>query len=120
MLPFLREGKDVVELCDIDLYLKSNSLKKGDVILVRRYSGEFVLHRLCGEDEEGYWMKGDAEYFYEHRIEKVQLKGVMVGFYRGKRYVSADNSWYLFLVKLWGGTFRMRLLLRKLIKKAAK
>lgn len=117
MLPFLRQGKDVVELEDIEKYLSHSSLHKFDVVLYRRYSGELVLHRLYGQDEEGFWFRGDHEYFYERRVNREQLQAVMVGFYRGKRYVSAEDKGYKLLVRIWCKSGKIRGCIRKLFRK---
>ena len=42
MSPFLVHGRDTVYLSKI-----TSPLKKGDMILYRRDSGDYILHRIC-------------------------------------------------------------------------
>lgn len=89
MFPFLRHKRDIVYLKKIDV------LKKGDIIFYQRKSGQYVLHRLVGIKDHGYYFRGDAQRFIEGPIERNQLIG-NVSFVRRKGKVIYRNSirWY--------------------------
>ena len=56
MLPTIVGGRDPVTIKKPD-----GRLKKYDIILYRRKSGQFVLHRIIGDDGENYILCGDNE-----------------------------------------------------------
>ena len=69
MLPFIRNGKDIVTLGPIESELKEN-----DIIFYRRSNGQFVLHRIVSvRDDEGYDLCGDNQYVIERNIRKEQI-----------------------------------------------
>ena len=89
MLPLLREGTDSVMLAAII------EPRPRDVILYRRDSGAFVLHRAISV-KNGLWtFCGDSQSLPEHGIRRDQMIAVMTGFYRGDRYVPCDHPEYL-------------------------
>ena len=67
MTPYLRNGKDSVLLCP------AKNLKKGDIILYRRPSGRYVLHRIIRIREDYFLCCGDNQWFLEtvsiHQVE---------------------------------------------------
>ena len=69
-------------------------LKRGDVILYRRPNGKLVLHRICRVKADGYVLGGDNLPHREHGVQPSWVIGVMRGFYRGERYVSAASRLY--------------------------
>ncbi len=64
MNPTIVEGEDCVvltELCNVSVY---------DIVLYRRKSGKYVLHRIMKEENGKYTMCGDNQAEYEKGIEK--------------------------------------------------
>ena len=80
--------------------LKTEKLKPMDVALYRRENGTTVLHRVMRKTDFGYVMCGDSQFTLENVKEK-SVYGVMIGFYRGKRYVDVTDSEYTEQVKSW-------------------
>ena len=72
MVPFITGGRDTVELI-----APGYSLKRGDIVLIRRDSGKYVLHRLYKIKEDGYYILGDGEDFVEgpFSLEQIVAKG---------------------------------------------
>ena len=55
MFPFLRDGKDILELCPPG----DRALGRGDVVLFR-YGGKLLLHRIIALRGEYFIMQGDG------------------------------------------------------------
>ena len=86
MLPTLRPGKDSVLLC------RPDTIQKNDMILYKRQSGLFVLHRVIRIDGDGkYVLRGDNQYFDEHGICREQVIAKVEIYFRGEREVRCDS-----------------------------
>ena len=90
MLPLLRQNIDSIVLAKAP-----EKLKKYDLPLYRRDDGHFVLHRVVGEDKDGYIMCGDNQSIYEHGITNDHILAIAVGMYRGDEYVPFDKKDYI-------------------------
>ncbi|MBE6648363.1 MAG: hypothetical protein E7614_02445 [Ruminococcaceae bacterium] len=75
MLPALKQGRDSVELSPV------TSIKKGNIYLYKRPSGEYVLHRLHREKDGEYIFCGDNQLVFE-KVENSQLLAVVSRIYR--------------------------------------
>lgn len=71
MNPTLYEGKDCVVLVEIQ------EPRLFDIMLYRRKSGQFVLHRIMKIKNGKYTMCGDNQYLFEKGIERNQLLAVV-------------------------------------------
>ena len=117
MRPMLRGGKD-----NILVSPPTGRLKKYDVALYARADGVHVLHRVVAVREQDYVMRGDNCDYTEYGITDEDLIGVMTGFWRGERFVSADNRRYRLYIRLNHATYPLRWLrirTGKLIRRAA-
>ncbi len=96
MLPMLRDGKDSVTLIK-----PQGKLKKYDIPLYLRPQGGYVLHRVVGEDPEGYILCGDHQTALEHGVTDGQVLGVVCAFTRkGKEYTVTQKSYRLY-ARIW-------------------
>lgn len=78
MLPLLREGKDLFTIVK-----KGNvRCKVGDIVLYRRPSGDYVLHRIIKVRKEDYVILGDNCIKKEYGIRDEDVIGVMTCFVR--------------------------------------
>ena len=69
MLPFIRNGKDIVTLGPV-----KNELKANDIIFYRRPNGQFVLHRIVNvRSDKGYDLCGDNQYVIEKNVREEQI-----------------------------------------------
>lgn len=90
MFPLFRHGKDSIEVFPV-----SDRLKKNDMPLYRRDTGQFVMHRIVGFDGNGdYILCGDNQFSKEHHIRHGQIVGVVRGFTRNGRHASCGGFWY--------------------------
>lgn len=73
----------------------SSVLKKYDVALYRRPTGQYVLHRVTRVRSREYIICGDNRIYNEH-VPKEWILGVMKGFYpdEGERFVSCEDEEY--------------------------
>ena len=71
MNPTIYEGKDCVVLTEI------KEAKQFDIVLYKRKSGQFVLHRIMKIKDGKYIMCGDNQYIFENDIEENQLLAVV-------------------------------------------
>lgn len=102
MLPLLRAYRDAVELIPV-----SGPQEKGKIILYRRESGQFVLHRIVALTPDGYICCGDNEAVREP-VSQQQLLAVVDGLVRKGKQVSMKNPSYRAYVALWVGLFPFR------------
>ncbi|MCM3633402.1 S24/S26 family peptidase [Paenibacillus camelliae] len=97
MQPLWMHNRDSVVLTPCDPY----TLKKGDVVLYRRATGQIVLHRIVKVNEESYDLCGDAQVDIERGLPKRQVLAVMTSFTRnGRQYSNKQLSYVLYSV-LW-------------------
>lgn len=96
MLPFLAGGRDSVFLAAPD-----KKLKKGDICLYRRASGQFVLHRLWRLQGNICYFLGDAQTEIEGPLRQEQIHAkVTAALRKGRLLTPADATWQ-FYAKLW-------------------
>ena len=86
MMPMLKSGRDYAVLKSAPKKLNVN-----DIPLYRRTDGHFVLHRVIGEDENGYIMRGDNQSVKEYGIKDEQIIGVLASVERNGKRISADS-----------------------------
>ena len=71
MNPSIYEGTDCVALVEI------SEPQRFDIVLYKRKSGQFVLHRIMKIKNGKYTMCGDNQYIFEKDIERSQLLAVV-------------------------------------------
>lgn len=97
MVPFLSGGRDQVTLFPVP-----DQLKKNDLPLYRRQSGQFVLHRIVKVCKDGtYTCCGDHQWFLEKGIEKSQMLCVARSYVRKGRKFSDRNVFYRVYRTIW-------------------
>ena len=97
MLPCIRPKWDMLHLAK-----PRHDIKKYDVLLYKRKNGTYILHRVMEVKSDSYVLCGDNQWVLEHGITDEQVLGVLIGFYRGKKYIDCQKNYlYHFYVKLW-------------------
>lgn len=86
------------------------TLKKGDLPVYRRPSGQFVMHRIIRADEVNYYTRGDNRYGTE-RVPKEWVLGVVTEIYRKGRHIFVTDRSYRFYVAMWDAIYPIRYLL---------
>lgn len=74
---------------------RKNPLKRYDVVLYRRPTGEYVLHRIVKVLQGKYLICGDNRLWREN-VPDEWIIGVMIGFYKNEQnhYISCDSKDY--------------------------
>ncbi|MGN1444533.1 MAG: nucleotidyltransferase family protein [Acutalibacteraceae bacterium] len=115
MTPFLVPERDSVELAAI-----KNNPKTGDVVLYKRKSAAYVLHRVIKTDKDGFYFSGDRQTFVEGPIKKEQLIAVCVAFYRKGEKISGNEPRWKAYEFLWRKFRKCRPSLMKAYEKMKK
>lgn len=115
MAPFLADGRDTVYLSRVD-----RPLKVGDIVLYRRRSGAYILHRICRMEDGRFCMVGDAQTVLEHGIERDQIFAVVRRALRKGKCQGPGCFWWEFFEKVWVRMVPCRPLLQRLYGAACK
>lgn len=108
MTPTLHHLKDKVELVSV----QERPIKKGEIILFQRRSGDCILHRVLRVEEKFLVVNGDAQNWVES-VSPGRILGVVSRIKRGDRWVGCDGRRYKAYVTLW----RLSMPLRPMIFK---
>lgn len=95
MNPLLYWGRDSVEL------IKCENPQKYDIIFYRRDNGQFVLHRIVGENDKGFILCGDNQVKKEYGITENHIIAVVKSITRKGKTFTVDKVSYKLYVKLW-------------------
>ena len=95
MLPMLHHRKDSVILAPIQ-----ESPQKGDLMLYKRDSGAYILHRILKKKPEYYVCCGDNQ-FKKETVREDQMLAVVTGFSRKGKAYTVESKGYRCYVKLW-------------------
>lgn len=106
MMPLLREHRDLVVLKKPE-----GRLKKYDVPLYKRPSGQYVLHRILEVREKDYILCGDHRYHREYGVTDDQILGVLVSVVRDGQKLEVSDWRYRLYTHLWCDLFPVRALL---------
>lgn len=97
MQPLLAHDRDSVILSAH----KGQLLKRGDVPLYRRATGEYVLHRIVRVKKNTYVLAGDAQRKTEQGVPAEAVLAQMTAFVRKGKAVSCANRRYRLFVAVW-------------------
>lgn len=95
MTPFLHPG-DQVFLSPI-----RREPRPGDVLLYRRASGQYVLHRLHRVTADGFLITGDAQTELELIPHRAQLLGIVTSAIHLGKPVSPEDGYWRLYAHLW-------------------
>lgn len=107
MLPMLRQGHDSVVLSPVP-----ERLKKYDLPLYRRDSGQYVLHRIVAVGDT-YTCIGDNQCELEAGLRHDQMLAVVTAFSRGDREIKVTSLGYRLYCRIWHYSRGFRRLFRR-------
>lgn len=103
MMPLIREGRDLLVIEP-----PKGRLKKYDIPLYRRDSGQYVLHRILKVRSEDYVLCGDNRWAKEYGITDRHILGVLTSILReGKELPMSDRRCRLY-AHIWCDLFPLR------------
>lgn len=108
MMPLIRQNRDLLIIEKV-----SGRLKKYDVTLYKRDSGQYVLHRIIKVRKDDYVMCGDNRWQKEYGITNRHIIGVLTGVIRDGKTISVNDKKYRLYVHLWCDFFHVRALILK-------
>lgn len=88
------------------------ALKKGDLPVYRRPSGQFVMHRIVRVENGFYYTRGDNRYGVE-KVPRDWVLGVVTEIYRKDRHIFVTDRGYRLYVMIWGILYPVRYILHK-------
>lgn len=92
--------------------------KVNDVVLFRRSSGQYVLHRVIRKNKEHYLIRGDNCYGAE-KVPPQQIIGILKGFYKGDKFIDCKtNRGYKAYVVLWRLSYPVRFAVHQCLRLA--
>ena len=109
MRPLIRQGKDL-----IIIEKPQGRLKKYDVPLYKRDSGQYVMHRILKVRENDYVICGDNRYSKEYGITDKHIIGVLTAIVRDGKEISMTDWKYKAYLHLWCDLFPVRAFVLKL------
>ena len=115
MSPFLVNQRDVIYLSKIN-----RKLKKGDLVLYQRLSGQYVVHRIVKVKKSGYYLAGDNQIAIEGPILDKQIFGLVTKVKRKGKWIEAGNFWWEFFEHVWIWVIPWRMIILKIYKKVCK
>lgn len=104
MRPFLRSGEDMMVI----EARKDSRFRPRDVVLYRRKSGKYVLHRIMAVRKEDYVLCGDNCWELERGIRDEQILGVLTAVIREGKRLDVSSRSYRFRVFGWWMLFPIR------------
>lgn len=103
MTPFLVHGRDTVYLSKV-----KSPLCRGDMVLYRRDSGNYVLHRVYRVERDTYTMVGDAQTWLEKGIRPDQILAKVTAVRRKGKLLQPGSFWWKFFETIWLGMVPLR------------
>lgn len=82
-------------------------LKKGDLPVYRRPSGQFVMHRIIRVEDDCYYTRGDNR-FGSERVPEEWVLGVVTEIYRKKSHILVTDWNYRLYVTIWNLSYPLR------------
>ena len=102
MQPLLYQGETQVVLLPL-----FRPLRRGDLPLYQRPSGQYVLHRIVRVRDGVYYTRGDNRYDLE-RVEPDWMLGVVTEVVRGGKTIRVTDIGYQCYVNFWLLSYPLR------------
>ena len=108
MCPLLINERDSVIL------EKAENIKKYDIVLFKRKSGKYVLHRVIKVKDGFFAIAGDNETKSEYPVEDKEAVAKVCSYERNGIAHSVDEKWFKAYSRLWLWVFPFRRIITKL------
>ena len=118
MMPLIKQGRDVIVISVVN-----GRLKRYDIPLYKRDSGQYVLHRILKVRKNDYVICGDNRCNKEYGITDRHIIGVLSGIIRDGREIPVTDIKCRIYAHLWCDLFPVRVLIiriRQIFKRRLK
>ena len=118
MMPLIKQGRDVLVISAVN-----GRLKRYDIPLYKRDSGQYVLHRILKVRKNDYVICGDNRCNKEYGITDRHIIGVLSGIIRDGREIPVTDIKCRIYAHLWCDLFPVRVLIiriRQIFKRRLK
>jgi hypothetical protein len=112
MMPLLRQHRDLIVIDK----RPQGRCKKYDVVLYRRPTGEYVLHRILKVRKDDYIICGDNRYVREFGVPDDWIIGILTAVVRDGKELSVTDWNYRLYVHLWCDFFYIRAFLVRTVQ----
>ncbi len=113
MMPLIKQDRDLLVISK----KPQHRLKKYDVALYKRDSGQYVLHRVLKVRKHDYIICGDNRWKKEYGITDRHIIGVLTAVIRKNKEISVNDLRYKVYVHLWCDLFPVRAFVVHVINK---
>lgn len=97
MMPFLMENRDSVELSAASIH----DLRFGQIALIKRDNGTYILHRVIFKSKNSFYLAGDAQCRIEGPLLPRHLVAVVSAIWRKGKLISPSNMIWRILSCIW-------------------
>lgn len=97
MFPLIRGDKDRVKLTAASY----EGIQKGDVTLIRRDDGAYVIHRVCKKTPVSFYIVGDRQQDIEGPLRPGQLIAMVSEVYRGSYTIRRGALLWTLFAHIW-------------------
>ncbi|MBQ9673568.1 MAG: S24/S26 family peptidase [Ruminococcus sp.] len=112
MFPLIKQGRDLL------IIEKPNGrLKKYDIPLYKRDSGQYVLHRILKVRENDYVICGDNRSNKEYGVTDRHIIGILTGIIRNNKTIKLHGFCYRMYLFLWCDLFPLRAFVLRVFRK---
>ena len=118
MMPLIKQGRDVLVISTVN-----GRLKRYEIPLYKRDSGQYVLHRILKVRKNDYVICGDNRCNKEYGITDRHIIGVLSGIIRDGREIHMTDIKCRIFAHLWCDLFPVRVLIiriRQIFKRRLK
>lgn len=118
MMPLIKQGRDVLVISVVN-----GRLKRYDIPLYKRDSGQYVLHRILKVRKNDYVICGDNRCNKEYGITDRHIIGVLSSIIRDGREIPVTDIKCRIYAHLWCDLFPVRVLIiriRQIFKRRLK
>ena len=106
MSPFLIHGRDTVYLSKV-----TKPPKRGDIVLFKRKSGAYILHRIYRQCGNSYDLLGDGQLGIEPGIVPAQMLAIVNVVRRKGKLLRKGNLCWAFFAHVWPALLPLRRIL---------